>query len=187
MFKTILHIARKEFAAFFSSPVAFIFFAAFLAVTLFVFFWVETFFANNIAEVRPLFSWMPILLIFLTAAVTKRQWAEERRSGTLEFLLTSAVHPVSLVAGKFLACLGLVAVSLFLTLPLPITVSIIGPLDWGPVIGGYVASLFLASAYVSIGLYVSSNSKPYPDYICLLIILSSRFRYSYCIFGQQRF
>ena len=126
---TVFRIARKEFGGFFSSPVAFIFFAAFLAVTLFVFFWVDTFFANNIAEVRPLFSWMPILLIFLTAAVTMRLWAEERRSGTLELLLTSAVHPFALVLGKFLACLGLVAVSLLLTIFLPITVSFMGPLD----------------------------------------------------------
>ncbi|GAB4333073.1 MAG: hypothetical protein Kow0089_01340 [Desulfobulbaceae bacterium] len=157
--KTVLHIARKEFGGFFASPVAFIFFAAFLAVTLFIFFWVETFFARNIAEVRPLFAWMPVLLIFLTAAITMRQWAEERRSGTLEFLLTSAVHPVALVLGKFLACMGLVAVSLLLTLPLPVTVGFMGALDWGPVLGGYLAALFLAAAYVSIGLYVSSRSE----------------------------
>lgn len=156
---TVLHIARREFSGFFSSPVAFIFLAAFLAVTLFVFFWVETFFAANIAEVRALFAWMPILLIFLTAAVTMRQWAEEKRSGTLEFLLTSAVHPVELVLGKFLACLGLVAVSLLLTVFIPVTVSFMGPLDWGPVIGGYTASLFLAAAYAAIGLYVSSRSE----------------------------
>jgi ABC-2 type transport system permease protein len=156
---TVFRIARKEFGGFFSSPVAFIFFAAFLAVTLFVFFWVETFFANNIAEVRPLFSWMPILLIFLTAAITMRLWAEERRSGTLELLLTSAVNPFSLVLGKFLACLGLVAVSLLLTIFVPITVSFMGPLDWGPVLGGYIASLFLAAAYVAIGMYISSRSE----------------------------
>lgn len=157
--KTVLRIARKEFGGFFSSPVAFLFIAAFLAVTLFVFFWVDTFFANNIAEVQPLFSWMPILLIFLTAAITMRLWAEERRSGTLEFLLTSEVSPISLVLGKFLACMGLVAVALLLTIFLPITVSFMGPLDWGPVLGGYTASLFLAAAYVSIGLYVSSRSE----------------------------
>ncbi|HCP14243.1 MAG TPA: ABC transporter permease [Peptococcaceae bacterium] len=157
--KTIAKIARKEFGAFFASPTAFIFLAVFLAVTLFVFFWVETFFANNIAEVRPLFSWMPILLIFLTSAITMRLWAEERRSGTLEFLLTSAVNPLWLVAGKFLACMGLVGVSLLLTIFVPVTVSFMGPLDWGPVIGGYIASFFLAAAYVSIGLYVSSRSE----------------------------
>ncbi|MBE0583325.1 MAG: Gldg family protein, partial [Desulfofustis sp.] len=84
--------------------------------------------------------------------------SEERRGGTIEFLLTSPVPPLSLVLGKFIACLGLVAVSLALTLPLPLTVSLIGPLDWGPVFGGYLATLFLAAAYISIGLFVSVKS-----------------------------
>ncbi len=157
--KTLFRIAKKEFGSFFSSPVAFIFFGAFLAVTLFIFFWVETFFARNITELRALFAWMPILLIFLTAAITMRMWAEEHRAGTLEFLLTSPVRPVELVLGKFTACMGLIVVSLLLTLPLPITVSFLGPLDWGPVFGGYLATLFLAAAYISIGLYVSVKSE----------------------------
>jgi ABC-2 type transport system permease protein len=155
---TILRIARKEFATFFSSPIAFIFLGAFLAVTLFVFFWVETFFARNIADVRPLFEWMPLLLIFLVAAVTMRMWSEERRSGTLEFLLTVPVNGYQMVLGKFMACLGLVAVALLLTLPLPITVSLFGPLDWGPVFGGYLATVFLAAAYAAIGLFISARS-----------------------------
>jgi len=155
---TILRIARKEFATFFSSLIAFIFLGAFLAVTLFVFFWVETFFARNIADVRPLFEWMPLLLIFLVAAVTMRMWSEERRSGTLEFLLTVPVNGYQLVLGKFIACLGLVAVALLLTLPLPITVSLLGPLDWGPVFGGYLATGFLAAAYAAIGLFISARS-----------------------------
>ena len=106
---TILRVAKKEFSAFFSSPAAFIVLGAFLAATLFVFFWVETFFARNIAEIRALFEWMPALLIFLSAAITMRIWAEERRAGTLEFLLTAPVQPISLVLGKFFACLGLIA------------------------------------------------------------------------------
>ena len=154
----ILRIARKEFATFFSSPIAFIFLGAFLAVTLFVFFWVETFFARNIADVRPLFEWMPLLLIFLVAAVTMRMWSEERRSGTLEFLLTVPVKSYQMVLGKFMACLGLVAVALLLTLPLPITVNLLGPLDWGPVFGGYLATGFLAAAYAAIGLFISARS-----------------------------
>jgi len=155
---TILRIARKEFAGFFSSPIAFIFLGAFLAVTLFVFFWVETFFARNIADVRPMFEWMPLLLIFLVAAVTMRMWSEERRSGTLEFLLTVPVDSYQMVLGKFMACLGLIAVALLLTLPLPITVSLLGPLDWGPVFGGYLATGFLAAAYAAIGLFISARS-----------------------------
>ncbi len=156
---TILRVAKKEFGAFFSSPAAFIVLGAFLAATLFVFFWVETFFARNIAEIRALFEWMPVLLIFLSAAITMRIWAEERRAGTLEFLLTAPVRPVSLVLGKFLACLGLIALALLLTLPLAMTVSFLGPLDWGPVIGGYVAALCLAAAYIAVGLFVSIKSE----------------------------
>src|SRR3546814_15862887 len=92
---------------------------------------------------------MPLLLIFLVSALTMRLWSEERRSGTLEFLLTSPVRPAYLVLGKFLACLGLVAIALALTLPLPLTVAQLGPLDWGPVAGGYLATLCLAAAYRS--------------------------------------
>ena len=88
---------------------ALIFLGAFLAVTLFAFFWVETFFARGIADVRPLFRWMPLLLIFLVAALTMRQWSEEQRSGTLEMLLTLPVRPAQLVLGKFLAVMTLVA------------------------------------------------------------------------------
>jgi ABC-2 type transport system permease protein len=154
----LFRVASKEFATFFSTPIAFIFFGVFLAVTLFVFFWLEAFFARNIADVRPLFEWMPVLLIFLVAAITMRMWSEESRTGTLEFLLTSPVRPVHLVIGKLLACLGLVAVALLMTLPIPMTVAWLGNLDWGPVWGGYLASLFLAAAYIAIGLFVSARS-----------------------------
>lgn len=153
-----LRVARKELAGFFASPVAYIFLGAFLLANLFVFFWVETFFARNLADARPLFAWMPVLLIFLTAALTMRMWSEERRAGTLEVLLTAPVAPLKLVLGKFLAALGLVAVALALTLPLPVTVSLLGPLDWGPVLGGYLASLLLAGAYIAIGLFVSART-----------------------------
>src|SRR5690606_18549553 len=148
MNSSILQIARKELATYFSSPVAYIFLGTFLFVNLFIFFWVETFFARNIADVRPLFEWMPILLIFLVASLTMRMWSEERRMGTLEFLFTLPVNTLHLVLGKFTACLALVACALLLTIPIPVTVSFLGILDWGPVIGGYVATFFLAAAYI---------------------------------------
>lgn len=151
-------VARKELGGFFASPVAYIFLGAYLAVSLFVFFWVETFFARNIADARPLFEWMPVLLIFLVSALTMRLWSEERRAGTLETLLTLPVRPAHLVLGKFLASLGLVAVAVALTLPLPLTVSLLGPLDWGPVFGAYLATLSLAAAYIAIGLFVSART-----------------------------
>jgi ABC-2 type transport system permease protein len=154
----ILQIARKELRAFFGSPVAYIFIGAFLGIAFFVFFWVDAFFARNIADARPLFDWMPVLLIFLTAALTMRLWSEERRAGTLEGLMTLPVPTWRLVVGKFLAALTLVAIALLLTLPLPITVAVLGPLDWGPVLGAYLATLLLAAAYIAIGLFVSTRT-----------------------------
>jgi len=151
-------MARRELAAFFGSPVAYLFIGVFLAVSLFVFFWGEAFFARNLADVRPLFEWMPILLVFLSAALTMRLWSEERRAGTLENLLTLPVPLASLVLGKFLAAWALVAVALALTLPLPLTVSLLGPLDWGPVVGAYLATLLLAAVYLAIGLFVSART-----------------------------
>jgi len=159
MLPETLRVTRKELSGLFSSPVAYIFLGTFLVVTLFVFFWADAFFARNIADVRPLFEWMPVLLIFLVAALTMRMWSEERRMGTIEYLLTLPVSPLQLLTGKFLAGLVLLGLALVLTLPLPFTVSKIGPLDWGPVWGGYLAALFLGAAYLAIGLFLSSRSE----------------------------
>ncbi len=156
--RSVMTIFRKEFNSFFASPAAWLFLGMFLIVNLFVFFWGEAFFARNIADMKPLFKWMPLLLIFLVAALTMRSWAEERRGGTLESLLTCPISPLTLITGKFLASLTLVALALLLTLPLAVTVSLLGPLDWGPVLGGYIASLFLAAAYIAIGLYMSGRT-----------------------------
>lgn len=158
MLREIGSVARKEFRGFFASPAAYLFIGGFLAITLFIVFWVESFFARDIADVGPMFKWMPVLMIFLAGALTMRVWAEERRAGTLETLMTTPVRPVSLVLGKFLAVEALVALALLLTLPLPLTVAHLGNLDWGPVIGGYVATLCLAAAYVAVGLFVSAQS-----------------------------
>ncbi|MDR7089844.1 Gldg family protein [Cellvibrio fibrivorans] len=155
---TIARIANKEISLFFSSPIAYLFLAAFAGVTLFTFFWGEAFFARNIADVRPLFEWMPLLLIFLASTLTMRMWSEERRSGTLEYVLTQPVPLWHFVLGKFLGCVALLVVALVITLPLPITVAVLGDLDWGPVIAGYLATLLLGAAYLSIGLFVSSRS-----------------------------
>ncbi len=154
----MLAITKKELKAYFGSPMAALFIGAFLLAALFSFFWLETFFARNTADIRPLFRWMPVLMIFLVGALTMRQWSEEQRMGTMEILLTLPVRLWQLVLGKFLAVLILVGVALALTLGLPITVSLLGPLDWGPVIGGYLGALLMAAAYIAIGLYLSSRT-----------------------------
>lgn len=154
----IRRVAAKETGLFFASPTAYLFLASFAAVTLFIFFWGEAFFARNIADVRPMFEWMPFLLIFLTSTLTMRLWSEERRSGTLEHVLTQPVPLWQFVLGKFMACLALLVIALVITLPLPITVALLGELDWGPVWAGYLATLLLGAAYLSIGLFVSARS-----------------------------
>jgi len=138
--------------------VGYLFLATFAGISLFAVFWGEAFFARNIADARPLFEWMPILLIFLCSALTMRLWSEERRTGTLEHVLTTPVPLWQFVVGKFLACLTLLACALIITLPFPITVSFLGDLDWGPVIAGYFATLLLGATYLSIGLFVSARS-----------------------------
>ena len=154
----VLTVARKELRAYFLSPVALIFLATFLFVVLFAFFWQAPFFRRNIADVRPLFEWLPVLLIFLVSALTMRLWSEEQRMGTLEILFTLPVKIHRLVLGKFVAGLVLVSIALGLTLSLPVTVSMLGDLDWGPVIGGYVGALLLAAAYLAVGLCISSST-----------------------------
>ncbi len=155
---TIKRIASKELTLFFSSPIAYLFLITFAAISLFVFFWVESFFARNIADIRPLFEWMPLLLIFLSSTLTMRMWSEERRTGTLEHVLTQPLPLWYFVIGKFAACKILLFIALLVTLPLPITISFIAELDWGPVISGYLAAMLLGSAYISVGLFVSSRS-----------------------------
>jgi len=155
----IFAITRKELNLYFGSPMALIFVGVFLVLTLFVFFWVDSFFARGIADVRALFEWMPLLMIFLVSALTMHQWSREEESGNLQVLLTMPIRMLQLVIGKFLSVLILVSIALLLTLFLPITVSSLGNLDWGPVIGGYLASLLMASTYIAIGLFISSRTS----------------------------
>lgn len=154
----VMRIAHKEIALFFASPIAYLFIGAFAAITLFVFFWFEAFFARNIADVRPMFEWMPLLLILLSSTLTMRLWSEEKRTGTIEHVHTIGVPLWQFVLGKFLGCLILLAIALVVTLPLPISVSFLGNLDWGPVLSGYLAVLLLGGAYIAIGLAVSAKS-----------------------------
>lgn len=173
--KQILAIARKELDGYFGSPMALIFVGVFLVVTYFTFFWVNAFFARGIADVRPLFQWMPLLMIFLIAALTMRQWSEEQSNGTLEILMTMPVKLTQLVLGKFLAVMALVAVALLMTISLPLTAALLGQLDPGPVIGGYLAAVLLAAAYAAIGLFVSSRTDNQLVALILTVIVCGLF------------
>lgn len=173
--KAVRDIAFKELNLFFASPIGYLFLGVFVAVTLFTFFWGQSFFARNIADVRPMFEMMPVFLIFLCAALTMRMWSEERRSGTLEHVMTLPVDAWQFIWGKFGACKTLLFIALLLTLPLPITVSLLADLDWGPVISAYIATMFLGTAYLAIGLYVSSRSDNQIVSLILTVIVCGAF------------
>lgn len=175
MNKNFLHIYNKELKSFFSSSIAYIFIFCFLAVSLFSFFWVEGFFARNIADIKPLFEWLPILLIFLVSALTMKMWSEEKRTGTIEVLFSNPQKRLTYVLGKFFASLTLVMICLFMTIGIPITVHFMGALDMGPVIGAYVASIFLASFYISVGLYISAKTDNQIVSLIMSILILSIF------------
>jgi ABC-2 type transport system permease protein len=149
-------VVKKELRGYFNSALAVIFLAVFLAFSLLMVFWFEKFFVRGLADLRPLFKSMPLALIILASALSMRLWADERRGGTLEILLTLPVPRWQLVLGKFIAGMLLFAVALALTFGLPITIARMGNLDLGPVVGGYLATLLLAAAYLAIGMCVSA-------------------------------
>jgi ABC-2 type transport system permease protein len=149
-------IARREFREYFAAPTGYVFITAFLALSSWLF--LRVFFLTGQASMRPFFSLMPWLFLVFVPAVAMRMWAEERRSGTDEMLLTLPVTDGDAVLGKFIAAFGFLALTLALTFPVPIIVSTFGDPDVGPIIGGYVGLLLMGAAYVSISLFASSLS-----------------------------
>jgi ABC-2 type transport system permease protein len=156
-----LAIARREFKTFFNSPIAYIVLGGFLVLAGWLFF--GTLFLAGQASLRGFFGLAPVLFVVLVPAITMRALAEERKSGTLELLLTLPVPDWQVTVGKFLAALGMVAVGLACTLPYAFSVAALtgpGPaFDWGPVVAGYLGLLLLASAFIALGLWGSALSK----------------------------
>jgi ABC-2 type transport system permease protein len=155
-----LTIFRREMSAYFNSPVGYIVIAMFLLVSGYLlFFHGGGVFLAGEASLRGFFGWTPFIFIFFTPAITMRLLAEERRSGTLELLITMPVTDWQVVLGKFLAAVGLWTLAILLTLAYPITLSRLGDLDWGAVAGGYIGLVLMGAAYLAIGLMASSWTR----------------------------
>ncbi len=156
-----LSVAKREFTTFFASPIAYIVLGAFLLVSGWLFF--ATLIPNGQATMRGFFGLAPVFFMFLVPAITMRSLAEERKTGTLELLLTMPLEDWQIVLGKFLAALGMLGVGLLFTLPFAFTVaSLTAPgvgFDWGAVLAGYLGLLFLAASFVAMGLWSSALSK----------------------------
>lgn len=150
-------IAKRELNSFFDSLIAYILIIVFLGLSGF-FTWLfgsDIFFIGQ-ATLQPFFSVAYWTLFFFIPALTMRMLAEEKRSGTIELLLTKAVSDWDVVVGKFIACLILIGIALAFTIPYYITVSFIGPVDHGAVWSGYLGMILMSMTYISIGLFASS-------------------------------
>lgn len=152
-----LSIAVRELKGYFVSPVAYIVITIFLIFTGFFFF--KDFFYFNQAEMRNLFQLLPIMFTFVVPAVTMRLFSEERHSGSFEILMTFPVSTLQVVLGKLAAGTLFVMVMIAPTLIYLITILLIGRPDMGPIIGGYLGTIFLGGACASVGILTSSLSR----------------------------
>ena len=172
-------IAKREFRSYFNSPAAYIVVCLFLLLMGF-FFW-NPFFLMNRASVRNMFELMSVLLLPTAPALTMGLLAEEKRTGTIEVLLTMPVRDSEVIIGKFLGAVGLLAVLLLFTFAYPISVSTLGPLDWGPVLSGYLALFLQGAAMIAIGVLASSWTDNQliaffvSAMICFVFWMASRF------------
>ncbi len=154
-----LAISRRELAAYFSTPLAYVFIVIFLALAGAVTFYFGGFFDRNQADLIPFFSFHPWLYLFLIPAVGMRLWAEERKSGTLELLMTLPVTTLDSVLGKFIAAWIFAGIALALTFPIWITVNYLGNPDNGVIVASYIGSWLMAGAFLAIGGFVSALTR----------------------------
>ena len=159
MFKNIQTVFRREFRSYFDSPVAYVFLVAFLVLIGFMTFGVAMFYERRQADLSPFFFWHPWVYLLLVPASTMGLWADERRNGTIELLLTLPITLWEALIGKFLAAWAFIAIALALTFPVVVTTAWLGDPDTGAVFCGYLGSLLLAGAATAIGVFASSLSR----------------------------
>ncbi len=148
---------RRELQSYFSGPTAYIVTGLFLVISGITFF--STFFIQNRAELRGFFSLLPLLLSFFVPALTMRLFAEEKRSGSIETLMTLPVTESDVVAGKYMAAVVCTLTMIAPTLFYVVTAAVFGSPDYGPVVGGYIGAVFLSAAFCAVGIFASSVTK----------------------------
>jgi len=155
--KNMINIFKREFKAYFVSPIAYIVISIFLLIVGWFFF--STFFLQGHVSLTKLFGLLPIMFTFIVPAVTMRLFSEELNVGSYELLLTLPVKNVDVIVGKFLASLAFLSVMLAPTLFYAISISFLGKLDIGPVIGGYLGAIVLGGSFSAIGIMASSITR----------------------------
>lgn len=152
-------IFKRELASYFATPLAYVFILIFLVLSGVFTFYLGGFFESGQANLSPFFNFHPWLYLFLVPAIAMRLWAEERKSGTIELLMTLPITRFDAVTGKFLAAWAFAGLALLLTFPMVITVNYLGEPDNGAIITGYIGSWLLAGAYLAIGSCMSALAK----------------------------
>lgn len=152
-------IMRRELQAYFATPLAYIFIVIFLALAGAFTFFLGNFFERGQADLTAFFIFHPWLYLFLVPAISMRLWAEERRSGTIELLMTLPTTPFAAVLGKFLAAWIFAGIALLLTFPLWLTVNYLGDPDNGVILVSYIGSWVMAGAFIAIGACMSALTK----------------------------
>jgi ABC-2 type transport system permease protein len=157
--RNVLIIARRELGGYFATPVASVFIVIFLVLQGAMTFNLGNFLDRNQADLQPFFAFLPWVFLLLVPAVTMRLWAEERRLGTIEMLLTLPITQAQAVLGKFLAAWAFCAIALLLTFPFVITVNVLGRPDIGVIACGYLGALLVAGTFLAIGSALSAATK----------------------------
>lgn len=152
--KAFRAVFLKELMDYLRTPMGYIFLVIFLVVSQWIFF--RDFFVQGALSLRAFFQMFPLLFVLLLPGLSMRLWAEEHRLGTLELLLSAPIPLPSLILGKYLASVAFLGLALLLTLPLPLILAFLGPLDWGVVVGQYLGALLLGGAYLALGSFLSS-------------------------------
>jgi ABC-2 type transport system permease protein len=156
---TVWPIFKREFSAYFATPLAYVFIVIFLFAMGAFTFYIGHFYQNGIASLSVFFNYHPWLYLFLVPAISMRLWAEERRTGTMELLLTLPVPLWATVAGKYLAAWAFTGVALLLTFPIWLTVNYLGSPDNGAILAGYIGSFLMAGGYLAIGSAISASTS----------------------------
>lgn len=171
-------LAKRELAGYFATPVAYVFLFFYLALMGFLTFYVTGYYERGVADLQPFFALHPWLYMFLIPAISMRLWAEERKSGTIELLLTLPVTRTQAVLGKFLAAWLFTGLALLLTFPLWITVNVLGNPDNGVILASYIGSWLMAAGFLAIGSCMSALTRNQviafilTVVVCFLFILS---------------
>ena len=156
---SVWSIFKREFAGYFATPLAYVFIVIFLFAMGAFTFYIGRFYDNGVADLSVFFAYHPWLYLFLVPAISMRLWAEERRTGTMELLLTLPVPIWATVVGKYLAAWSFTGLSLLLTFPIWITVNYLGHPDNGVIIASYIGSWLMAGGYLAIGACISAATS----------------------------